>query len=167
MHFVFARRNRCNRFIFSQQDASDSSAPGWFKQRCPFFRVLLTRGKHRDGTNPLYGLRPTRVPTSRRRCLLFPSGGIWKRGVPETSPCHVQAKQNGKLDSRRITCFRREHSPRNRDRRELVIGKRQRIGSVRNRLGTWAASAGSVTCEILGHRHGGQSKRRRSSRWHT
>src|ERR1019366_10341657 len=31
--------------------------------------------QNRDGTKQLYGLRPTRVPTSRRRCLLFPSRG--------------------------------------------------------------------------------------------
>jgi hypothetical protein len=34
----------------------------------------------------------------------------------------VQAKQNGKLDPRRAARFRREHSPRNRDRGKLVIG---------------------------------------------
>jgi hypothetical protein len=56
----------------------------------------------------------------------------------------VQAKQNGKLDSRRIACRSREHSPRNRDRGKFVIGNQQRIGSVRCRLGTWAASAGSL-----------------------
>ena len=57
--------------------------------------------------------------------------------------------------------------PRNRDRSKLVIGIQQRIGSVRNRLGTWAASAGSFPCKIFGHRRGGQSKRMRSSPRHT
>jgi hypothetical protein len=57
-----------------------------------------------------------------RHCLVSPSGGISRRSVPETSPCHVQAKQNGELDLRRAACLCREHSPRNRDRGELVIG---------------------------------------------
>ena len=30
-----------------------------------------------------------------------PQEGIWKRSVPETSPCHVQARQDGKLDPRK------------------------------------------------------------------
>ena len=143
MHLVFARRNRCNRFIFSQQDASDSSAPGWFTQRCPFFGCLTYKCKHRDGTKQLYGLRPIHVPMKRRRCLRFPSRGIWKRGVPETSPCHVQAKQIGELDPRRVTRGCRERSRGIETSTELVIGKRKRIGSVHKRLCTWAASAGS------------------------
>ena len=101
--------------------------------------------KNRDGTKPLYGLRPTRVPTSRRRCLRFPSRGYWKRGVPETSPCHGQAKQVGELDPRKVTRGCRERSRGIETSTELVVGSRKRIGSVRERLCTWAASAGS--CE--------------------
>ena len=101
--------------------------------------------QNRDGTKQLYGIRPTRVPTSRRRCLLFPSRGIWKRSVPETSPCHVQAKQIGELDPRKVTRGCRERSRGIETSTELVVGSRKRIGSVRNRLCTWAASAGS--CE--------------------
>src|SRR5207253_2358013 len=90
-------------------------------------------------------IRDQAVARSRATTALSPplSGGHWKRCVPETSPCHVQAKQNGELDLRKVACFCREHSPRNRDRDKLIIGNQQRIGSVRNRLGTWAASAGS------------------------
>src|SRR5476649_411737 len=102
--------------------------------------------QNRDGTKQLYGLRPTRVPTSRRRCLLFPSRGIWKRGVPETSPCHGQAKQISELDPRRVTRGCRERSRGIETSTELVSRLSQRIGSVRERLCTWAASAGS--CEI-------------------
>ena len=101
--------------------------------------------KNRDGTKQLYGLRPTRVPTSRRRCLLFPSRGIWKRSVPETSPCHMQAKQNGELDPRKGTLKKPGTFPRNRDLDGTRGRQSQRIGSVRERLCTWAASAGS--CE--------------------
>src|SRR5450755_2943125 len=80
--------------------------------------------QNRDGTNPLYGLRPTRVPTSRRRCLRFPSRGIGKRSVPETSPCHVQAKQSGELDPRKVTRGCRERSRGIETSTELVVGNR-------------------------------------------
>src|SRR2546426_459539 len=77
------------------------------------------------------GLRPTRVPTSRRRCLLFPSKGIGKRRVPETSPCHGQAKQSGELDPRKVTMDCRERSRGIETSTELVSRQSQRIGSVR------------------------------------
>src|ERR1700722_7977579 len=105
------------------------------------------RSKNRGGTKQLYGIRRLHVPMQPRPCLITPSGGILRRSVPETSPCHVQAKQDGELDPLRAAFDRREHSPRNRDRGKLVIGNRQRIGSVRCRLGTWAASAGSFAYE--------------------
>ena len=93
--------------MFRTLQSRRSSAPGWFKQRRPLCGVFLTRGKNRGGTKQLYGIRPTCVPTRRRPCLFFPSRGIRRRSVPETSPCHVQAKQDGKLDPRRVT----RHSP--------------------------------------------------------
>jgi hypothetical protein len=71
--------------------------------------------------------------------------GIWKRSVPETSPCHGQAKQNGELDPRKVTMDCRERSRGIETSTELVSRQSQRIGSVRERLCTWAASAGS--CE--------------------
>lgn len=101
--------------------------------------------QNRDGTKQLYGLRPIHVPMKRRRCFLSPSRGIWKRGVPETSPCHIQAKQSGELDPRKVTRGCRERSRGIETSTELVVGNRKRIGSVRNRLCTWAASVGS--CE--------------------
>jgi hypothetical protein len=82
---------------------------------------------------------------SRRRCLLFPSKGIGKRRVPETSPCHGQAKQIGELDPRKVTRVLPGAFPRNRDLDGTRGRQSQRIGSVRQRLCTWAASAGS--CE--------------------
>ena len=48
---------------------------------------------------------------------------------------------------------------RNRDRGKLMVGIRQRIGSVRTRLCMWAASAMLRHVRILGHRRGGQSNR--------
>src|SRR3984957_85501 len=101
--------------------------------------------KNRDGTKPLYGIRPTRVPTSRRRCLHSPSRGYWKRGVPETSPCHVQAKQVGELDPRRVTRGCRERSRGIETSTELVIGSRSASAQFVVGFCTWAASAGS--CE--------------------
>ena len=59
---------------------------------------------------------------------------------------------------------RRERSRGIETATELVIGVAQRIGSVSPALGRWAASAGlSHVSESLGHRRGGQSKRKRSS----
>jgi len=101
--------------------------------------------QYRDGTKQLYGLRPTRVPTSRRRCLLFPSRGYWKRSVPETSPCHGQAKQVGELDPRRVTRGCRERSRGIETSTELVIGTRSASAQFVGGFCTWAASAGS--CE--------------------
>ncbi len=43
-----------------------TSAPGWFKQRCPFCDIFSTKGKYRDGTKQLYGLGPTCVFARRR-----------------------------------------------------------------------------------------------------
>ena len=139
---------------------------------------------NRDGTKQLYGIRPSHVPMRRRlplshsskemvalpcqtvdasaRQFLSLSGAHLRISVPETSPCHRQAKQIGKLDPRKVTlqpsgAFAAESRPRRtRDRQS------KRIGSVRRRLCKWAASAGPFTFESLGHRRGGQSKRMRS-----
>ena len=54
----------------------------------------------------------------------FPPGGIWKRRVPETSPCHIQAKQNGELDPRKVTMDCRERSRGIETSTELVVGSR-------------------------------------------
>ncbi len=71
-------------------DATDSfscgrtlrtSASGWFEQRCPFIRVFTYKQKHRDGTKQLYRVRPTRVPTRRRRSLLSFQGN-WETSRP-------------------------------------------------------------------------------------
>jgi len=101
--------------------------------------------RNRDGTKQLYGIRPTRVPTSRRRCLLFPSKGILETQRPRnlSVPRAGQAKRrarSSKGDARLPGAF-----PRNRDLDGTRDRQSQRIGSVRERLCTWAASAGS--CE--------------------
>ena len=75
----------------------------------------------------------------------FPPGGIWKRGVPETSPCHIQAKQSGELDPRKVTMDCRERSRGIETSTELVVGSRNASAQFVNSFCTWAASAGS--CE--------------------
>jgi hypothetical protein len=44
-------------------------------------------------------------PCNHGMVSFFPSGGISRRCVPETSPCHVQAKQDGELDPLRVARF--------------------------------------------------------------
>ena len=66
----------------------------------------------------------------------FPPGGYWKRRVPETSPCHGQAKQSGELDPRKVTRGCQERSRGIETSTELVIGSRSAsaqfvIGSAR------------------------------------
>jgi hypothetical protein len=75
----------------------------------------------------------------------FPPGGIGKRGVPETSPCHGQAKQVGELDPRKVTRGCRERSRGIETSTELVIGTRSASAQFVVGFCTWAASAGS--CE--------------------
>jgi hypothetical protein len=120
----FARRNRCNRFFFSQQDA-----PNFCTGMVQATASIL--GKTETAPNSSTGSGQPK--------------GIGKRSVPETSPCHAQAKQIGELDPRKVTRDCRKHSRGIETSTELVIGSRKRIGSVRERLCTWAASAGS--CE--------------------
>ena len=138
MHFVFARRDRCNRFLFSQQDASDSSAPGWFKLRRPF---SAKPRRHQPA------LRAQADSCSHEPTALSPLSlqGNWKRGVPETSPCHGQAKQSGELDPRKVTTDCRERSRGIETSTELVIGTRSASAQFVVGFCTWAASAGS--CE--------------------
>ena len=71
-------------------------------------------------------------------------------GAPETSPCHVTAKQDSGLDLRRVGVafaavwgLPREQARLGRIESDPSRGRwrRQRIGSVRYLLGTWAASA--------------------------
>jgi hypothetical protein len=122
-----------------------TSAPGWFKQRCPFCDIFSTKGKYRDGTKQLYGLRPIHVPMKRRRCFLFPSRGYLETrrprnlSVPHTGQANQQARSSKGNDGL-PGAF-----PRNRDLDGIRSRQSQRIGSVRKRLCTWAASAGS--CE--------------------
>jgi hypothetical protein len=138
LHCVFARRNRCNRFIFSQQDASDSSAPGWFKQRRP-----LSAKPRRHQT----ALRDQANSRSHEPTAWSPLSfqGNWETQRPRnlSVPRAGQAKRQARSsqgDDGLPGAF-----PRNRDLDGTHSRQSQRIGSVRNRLGTWAASAGS--CE--------------------
>ena len=108
---------------------------------------------------------------ARTAFLHFPSKGHLEVSVPETSPCHVQAKQIGELDPRRVSVPTAAvfFAPRVQKLRRIESGARWgrrrslRIGSVSRRLCTWAASGGLVTFESIGHRREGQSNRVRSS----
>jgi hypothetical protein len=90
--------------------------------------IFSTKGKYRGGTKQLYGVRPLSVPRQRRHCFpISPSeGDFGNRCAPETSPCHVQAKQNGELDPRKVTrllpgAFAAESRPRRiRDRQSAT-----------------------------------------------
>ncbi len=140
---------------------SSTSAPGWFKQRCPLIgkkprrhqtaiRDQAVACSHANTALPLFALRGY-LETSRPRNLSVPRAGQAKRRA--RSPKGT-APSSG--------AFVAESRPRRiRDRH------RQRIGSVLRGLGTWAASAGSSRSKFLGHRRGGQSKRMRSSLWRT
>ena len=142
---------------------SSMSAPGWFKQRCPLI------GKKTEAAPNSY--------TGSGRCLFpdsdgiasqsLPLGEFENRCVPETSPCHVQAKQNGELDPRRVArslrgAFAAESRPRQTHHRQSAT---HRLSSSRARH---VGSLGRLLrVRHLGHRRGGQSKSMRSSRRHT
>jgi hypothetical protein len=89
----------------------------------------------------LYGIRRLHVPMQPRHCLFSPSGGFGDAASQKPLRATCRPSKTASSISEEGRAFRREHSPRNRDRSELVIGNQQRIGSVRCRLGTWAASA--------------------------
>ena len=114
--------------------------------------------RNRDGTKQLYGIRPTRVPTSRRRCLLFPSKGNFGNAASQkplratrrpsktaSSIPHPQPLSQRERGARSGDAGLPGAFPRNRDLDGTRGRQSQRIGSVRERLCTWAASAGS--CE--------------------
>ena len=81
----------------------------------------------------------------QRRLRFHPSRGNGKRRVPETSPCHGQAKQDGELDPRKVTRESRERSRGIETATELVIGSRNASAQFVVGVCTWAASVGS--CE--------------------
>ena len=102
--------------------------------------------KHRGGTKQLYGVRPIRV---------FPrNDGIASSPLQEeledVAPRNLSVPRAGQANRRARSpkgkgtprfspgAFAAESRPRQTRHRH-----RQRIGSVQNRLGTWAASAGS------------------------
>jgi hypothetical protein len=112
-----------------------------------------TEVSFRGGTKQLYGFRPSGVPDGRRRSF--------SDRVPETSPCHGLARQCGELDPEgdvgNKALLRRIESGARRGRPSP-----RRIGSVRCRLKSWAASKdpqvrSTSLPEYLGPRRGGQS----------
>ena len=129
--------------------------------------VFPNKEKYRGGTKQLYGVWPGRVPTPGRLRPAFPfSGECWTSrprnlSVPRAGQANRRARSPKGDASTAAVLGRIESDPRRGRRRSI------RIGSVQNRLGTWAASAGSSRSKILGHRRGGQSKAMRSSLWHT
>src|SRR5688572_7161175 len=102
-------------------------------------RSQVIRGsvKDRGGAKQLYGVRPTRVATRRRLCRIA-AERLMRKSAPETSPCHVQAKQNGELHPRRVASSSPGAFPRNRDRDGTRDRRQGRIGSVGQQLCTWA-----------------------------
>jgi hypothetical protein len=96
------------------------------------------------------------LETQRPRNLSVPRAGQANRQA--RSPQGKRADRRGLRSSWSAAKLRRIESGASRGRRRSI-----RIGSVSRRLCTWAASGGLVTFESLGHRRGGQSKRKKSS----
>ena len=141
-----------------------------------------------DGFNQLAVAGRSRQQTAADcRCIVLTG-----RRVPETSPCHVQAKQSDgstpllgpcpatRSLGERWRCRERRSGnavttalPAGSKRRPgfaasraaqvVGDGSEQRIGSVSCRLCTWAASVRLHRVRNLGPRRRGQSKRMRSS----
>ena len=134
-----------SRIVF-QTSASANSAPGWFKHGLAL-RVLFSLRKNTEAApNSYTGSGRGMFPCSDG-FLSSPSKGYLRISVPETSPCHTQAKQIGALDPRRAApqssgAFAAESRPRRTRHRQC-----KRIGAVRRRLCAWAASAGPLTFE--------------------
>ena len=148
--------------VVSHAAKSSTSAPGWFKQRCP----LVGKKPRRHQT----AIRGQAAVCSQTATALLPHLSLWGNFGESLRPRNLSVPRAGQAKRRARSpqsnapspgAFAAESRPRRiRDRH------RQRIGSVRNRLGTWAASAGSLRSKILGHRRGGQSNAMRSSRRH-
>ena len=154
--------------LFRTAGCLRASAPGWFKQRRPLYRCFLHQGKIlRRHQTAIRGQAAVRSQTATALLPYLSLWGNWETlrprnlSVPRAGQAKRQAR-SPKGSALSPEAFAAESRPRQtRDRH------RRRIGSVRNRLGTWAASAGSSRSKVLGHRRGGQSKRMRSSLWHT
>ena len=104
--------------FFSHSRMLRTSAPGWFKQRRPIAAKTETAPNSSTGSGRLV------FPRADGDVPSFPSKGIWIRRVPETSPCHGQAKQIGELDPRKVTRDGRERSRGIETSTELVVGSR-------------------------------------------
>ena len=138
----------CISFLHVVIDATDSfsrgrmlrtSAPGWFKQRRPFSakprrHQTALRAQANSCSHEPTALSPLsfqgNLETRRPRNLSVPRAGQASRRA-----------QSSKGDAEKAGSVPEESRPR----RNSSVGNRKRIGSVRNRLCTWAASAGS--CE--------------------
>jgi len=124
----------------SRAQKPSSSAPGWFKQRRPLFGKKPRR--HQTA------IRDQAADRSQPATALLPHLSLWGNFGETLRPRNLsvpragQAKRRARFpqdDAPWPGAFAAESRPRRiRDRH------RQRIGSVRNRLGTWAASAGSA-----------------------
>src|SRR5580692_8562506 len=96
----------CMSFLHVVIVATDSSSHSRMLPTRPH-RDGSSNGVHsrqnRDGTNPLYGLRPTRVPTSRRRCLRFPSRGYLETRRPRNLSVSWAGQASRSSISRKVT----------------------------------------------------------------
>src|ERR1019366_4643376 len=80
------------------------SAPGWFLVRSSTPQLFsLIRKNTEAAPNSYTGSGPGVFPHQDGFAPHFPFQGNVGRRAPETSPCHVQAKQIGELDPRRVT----------------------------------------------------------------
>jgi hypothetical protein len=170
---------------------SAASAPGWFKQGRPGLGCFARKSKRpRRRQTAIRGQALACCQTTTALAYSSLRRRV-NRCAPETSPCQVQAKQGDKLDPS-LCPFRRNPlagprwswekgdrvtlprprvlpAPRagqaspHRERRKSGRRRRQRIGSVRNQLYTWAASVRLLRMRNLRPRRGGQSMRMRSS----
>jgi hypothetical protein len=112
------------------------SAPGWFKQRRPLI------GKNTEAAPNSYTGSGQRVFPHGDGIVSFSLQRAFGNNAPQKplrATCRPSKTASSISEEGRAFC--RERSPRNRDRGKLVIGNQRRIGSVRCRLGTWAASA--------------------------
>src|ERR1022692_51564 len=111
-------------FVSHAQESS-MSAPGWFKQRCPFVGIKTETAPNSSTGSGL------RVFPHEDGIVSSPSRGN-SRDVAPQKPLRATCRPSKAASSisceERASC--REHSSRNRDLKELAIGNQQRIGSV-------------------------------------
>ena len=106
--------------------------------------------------------------TGSGRCMFPCNDGVLSspsKGIAESAsqkPLRATCRPSKSASSIREGNVRSSGASRGIETSRSPVRQPGRIGSVLRRLCRWAASAGPVTFESLGHRRGGQSKRMRS-----